>query len=126
MYYKVSALGILTVMILLATAQLLYFHIFLQYQVGPSLAQKIKALLDTQVGTLFTLEKKFIKQHFQQLTEATQYYVDPLYTYFKVLVERAAATEKRKSFRTIVQIWFFELLLLCLLSYVVLWMIAGL
>ena len=126
MYYKVSALGMLTVMVVLAAAQIVYFHLFLQYQVGPSLAQKIKALLDNQVGTLFRTEAQFIKQHFQQLTEATKYYVDPLYMYFKVLVDRAAATEKRKSFRTIVQIWFFEILLFCLLGHVVLWMITGL
>lgn len=119
-YYKVSALSIMVVLVIMASVQIVYFHLFLQYQVGARLAESIKAMLDNQVGALFSKESRFIKQHFQQLTMTTQYYVDPLYTYFKVLVDRASRTEKRQNYRAVFKTWFLEILLLFLFAYMIL------
>ena len=116
-YYQVTLLGMLMVMIVMAAAQIIYVHIFLRYQVGSSLLDNIKNLLDDQVGTLFDNEASFIKHNFQRLTQTTQYYIDPLYTYFKVLVDRADAKEKRGDHYTMYQIWTCEILLMFLLAY---------
>ena len=118
MYYRVTLLGMLMAMVVMAAAQIVYFHMFLRYQVGCSLLQSIKSLLDDQVGVLFDNEASFIKHNFQRLTQTTQYYIDPLYTYFKVLVDRANATEKRGDYRTMYQIWFYEVLLMFCLGYI--------
>ncbi len=124
-YYRVTLLGIIMVMIVMATAQIVYFHMFLRYQVGSSLLQNVKNLLDDQVAALFNNEAKVIKHNFQRLTQTTQYYINPLYTYFHVLVNRANSTEKRGDSRTMYQIWFLEILLLMMLGYVFISVMAG-
>ena len=123
-YYKVSVLGMLTVMVVMAAAQIIYVHLVLQYRVGPELTQKINTMLDEQIGSMFTRDAQFIKQHFSQLTEVTKYYVDPVYNYFKILVDRAAVSERRGDFRVTFQIWFLEILLLFLLGFVMLTIMA--
>lgn len=124
MYYRVTLLGILMVTVVMAAAQIIYFHIFLRYQVGSSILENIRDLLDKEIGVLFINEASFIKHNFQRLTQTTQYYIDPLYTYFKVLVDRANTTEKRGDFRTTYQIWFFEVMLMLLLGNIVFSIIA--
>ena len=125
MYYRVTVLAMLMVMVVMAAAQIVYFHIILKYQVGSSLLGNVKTLLNDQIGALFDNEASFIKHNFQRLTETTQYYIDPLYTYFKVLVDRANVTEKRGDYRTMYQIWFFEIFLFFLLGYAFISVIAS-
>ena len=125
MYYRVTVLGMLMVMVVMAAAQIVYFHIILKYQVASSLLRSVKILLDDQIGALFNDEASFIKYNFRRLTQTTQYYIDPLYTYFKVLVDRANVTEKRGDYRTMYQIWFFEIFLFFLLGYACISVIAN-
>ena len=125
MYYWVTVLGMLMVMVVMAAAQIVYFHIILKYQVASSLLRNVKILLDDQIGALFNDEASFIKHNFRRLTQTTQYYIDPLYTYFKVLVDRANVTEKRGDYRTMYQIWFFEIFLFFLLGYACISVIAN-